>query len=72
MAAAVGIGRGCMIVSRFSRALFIIGIASLLFSDLLIAQKRFLHDGTLYPLMMPTYLASQLLVTASLLLHKRT
>lgn len=72
MAAAVGIGRGCMIVSRFSRALFIIGIASLLFSDLLIAQKRFLHDGTLYSLMMPTYLASQLLVTASLLLHKRT
>ena len=69
MAAAVGIGRGGHTVSSFSRAIYIIGIASLLFSDLLIAQKRFLHDGTLYALMMPLYFASQLLVTASLICH---
>lgn len=50
-----------------SRFLFIAGVASLLFSDLLIAQKRFVGDGTLYALMMPTYFASQLLITASLL-----
>lgn len=67
MAAAVGIGRSKHSVSTLSRVLFIIGIASLLFSDLLIAQKRFLHDGTLYALMLPTYFASQLFVTASML-----
>lgn len=67
MAAAVGIGRGQPSVNLFSRVLYIIGIGSLLFSDLLIAQKRFLHDGTLYALMMPTYFASQILVTASVI-----
>lgn len=67
MAAAVGIGRGKPDVGTLSRVLYIIGIGSLLFSDLLIAQKRFLHDGTLYVLMMPTYFASQLLVAASVI-----
>lgn len=67
LAAAVGIGRGRVAVNRSSRVLFIIGIGSLLFSDLLIAQKRFLHDGTLYALMMPTYFASQLFVAASII-----
>lgn len=62
LAAAAGL-RGSTLV----RILFIAGIASLLFSDFLIAQKRFLGDGTLYALMMPTYFASQILVTASLL-----
>ncbi len=69
MAAAVGLDvKEC---GSLSRALYIIGIASLLFSDLLIAQKRFLHDGTLYALMMPTYFASQILVTASLLTSRK-
>ena len=53
--------------SRLSRLLFILGIASLIFSDTLIAQKRFLHEDCLFTLMMPTYFASQLLVTAALL-----
>lgn len=52
------------------KILFVAGVASLLFSDLLIAQKRFLHDGTLYPLMMPTYFASQLLISAALISRK--
>ena len=55
-------------IAPTSRFLFIAGVASLLFSDLLIAQKRFLGDDTLYLLMMPTYFASQLLITASLLI----
>lgn len=67
MAAAVGLRDGRLAHEPLTRALYIIGIGCLLFSDLLIAQKRFLHDGTLYPLMMPTYFASQLFVTASLL-----
>ncbi len=67
MAAAVGIGKSFEAYDRFARGLYIAGIFSLLFSDLLIAQKRFLHDGTLYALMMPTYFLSQLLVTAALL-----
>ena len=54
-----------------ARVLFAAGIASLLFSDLLIAQKRFLGDDTLYLLMMPTYFTSQLLVTASILTNTR-
>lgn len=54
-----------------TRFLFATGIACLLFSDLLIAQKRFLGDGTLYTLMMPTYFASQLLVTAYMLTNTR-
>ena len=58
---------GLHLPNRFARILFIAGIASLLFSDLLIAQKRFLHDGTLYILMMPTYFASQILVTAAII-----
>lgn len=67
MAAAMGIGCGRFSVSIFTRVLYIIGVGSLLFSDLLIAQKRFLHDGTLYSLMMPTYFASQLFITASVI-----
>ena len=67
MAAAVGIGKSSEAYDRFARGLYIAGIFSLLFSDLLIAQKRFLHDGTLYTLMMPTYFLSQLLVTAALI-----
>lgn len=60
LAAALGLkGAGAF------RILFIAGIGSLLFSDLLIAQKRFLGDNTLYALMMPTYFASQLLVTTA-------
>ncbi|MCR5180163.1 MAG: hypothetical protein K6C30_02960, partial [Bacteroidaceae bacterium] len=55
--------------SSLPKALFVVGIACLLFSDLLIAQRRFLSDSTLYFLMMPTYFASQLLATHSLLLH---
>lgn len=66
MAAAAGLGRG-RILPRWTCILFMAGIASLLFSDLLIAQKRFLHDGTLYMLMMPTYFASQILVAAAIL-----
>ena len=65
MAAAVGIGKSSETYDRFARGLYIAGIFSLLFSDLLIAQKRFLHDGTLYTLMMPTYFLSQILVTAA-------
>ena len=57
--------------ASLSHILFAVGIASLLFSDLLIAQKRFLGDDTLYALMMPTYFASQLLVTASILHNTR-
>lgn len=71
MAAAVGLRDGRLAHEPLTRALYIIGIGCLLFSDLLIAQKRFLHDGTLYPLMMPTYFASQLFVTASLLLRRQ-
>lgn len=56
--------------SRLWKFLFVAGVASLLFSDLLIAQKRFLHDSTLYPLMMPTYFASQLLISAALICRK--
>ncbi len=56
--------------SKLWKILFVAGVASLLFSDLLIAQKRFLHDGTLYPLMMPTYFASQLLISAALICRK--
>lgn len=55
--------------SSVSKAIFVAGIACLLFSDLLIAQRRFLSDSTLYTLMMPTYFASQLLATTSLILH---
>lgn len=58
---------GLQLTAPPSRILFIAGIASLLFSDLLIAQKRFLHDGTLYALMMPTYFASQLLITTAII-----
>jgi len=65
MAAALGIGKGTMPYNRWARLLFIVGIGSLLFSDFLIAQKRFLHEGSLYMLMMPTYFASQILVTAA-------
>ena len=54
-----------------ARFLFAAGIVCLLFSDLLIAQRRFLGDGTLYALMMPTYFASQLLATASILTNTR-
>ena len=53
------------------RFLFAAGIACLLISDLLIAQRRFLGDATLYALMMPTYFASQLLATASILTNTR-
>lgn len=67
MAAAVGWGTRPASVDIFARVLYILGIASLLFSDLLIAEKRFLHHDTLYSLMMPTYYASQFLVTAALL-----
>lgn len=70
LAAAVGIGRGRITIDGPLRVLYIIGIASLLFSDFLIAQKRFMHDGTLYSLMMPTYFASQLFVTASIVQQK--
>ena len=56
--------------SNLWKILFVVGIASLLFSDLLIAQKRFLHDGTLYPMMMPTYFASQLFISAALICRK--
>ncbi|MCR4921710.1 MAG: lysoplasmalogenase [Bacteroidaceae bacterium] len=65
LAAAAGI---CFPGNRLSRLLFVSGIGSLVFSDLLIAQKSFLHDATLYAAMMPTYFASQLLVTAALIL----
>lgn len=53
-----------------TKVLFIIGIACLLFSDTLISFHEFLHQSFLYELMMPTYFASQILVTAALLNRK--
>ncbi len=67
LSAAAGAGTTA---SKLSRLLYFLGIASLVFSDLLIAQKKFLHEGSLYAVMMPTYFASQLLVTAALIRNK--
>lgn len=47
--------------------LFVAGITSLLFSDLLISLDTFMGISDFRRLMMPTYFASQILVTASLL-----
>lgn len=47
--------------------LFVLGIASLLFSDWLISLSSFMSIYSLKWLIMPTYFTSQLLVTASLL-----
>ena len=52
----------------FPKWMFVAGIASLLFSDTIIAFKEFLGYQDLYFLMMPTYFLSHLLITSALLL----
>ena len=47
--------------------LFVAGIASLLFSDMLISLNMFMGISDLHWMMMPTYFASQIFVTASVL-----
>lgn len=51
--------------NRLSKMLFAGGITCLIFSDTLISIHSFLHISTGYSLMLPTYYASQILVTAS-------
>ena len=66
LSAACGVGE-----SGLSKWVFVAGIASLLFSDFLISLSSFMGIYSLKWLIMPTYFASQLLVTASLLSPKR-
>ena len=47
--------------------LFVVGIASLLFSDLLISLNSFMGISDFRRMIMPTYFASQIFVTASML-----
>lgn len=52
-------------IDVFSRNLFFGGIASLAFSDTLISIESFIGHTDVYFLMLPTYYASQILVTAA-------
>lgn len=55
-------------LSPLSKWLFFAGIACMVFSDTLIAFAEFLDKRTLFRLlMMPTYYASQILITASVI-----
>jgi len=59
-------------LSAVSRWLFFSGVACMVFSDTLIACCEFLHVCRLNPyLMLPTYYASQLFVTAAIMIHRR-
>ena len=51
----------------FGKWLFVVGIASLLFSDLLISLNSFMGISNFRRMIMPTYFASQIFVTASVL-----
>lgn len=53
--------------SKVSNCLFLSGICCLAFSDTLISLNVFLSIDAIYFLMLPTYYASQILVTASLI-----
>jgi uncharacterized membrane protein YhhN len=63
MGAAAGLG-----LTRPAAWLFAIGIASLVFSDSLIAVREFLNKGLFLHryIMMPTYYASHILITAAI------
>lgn len=52
-------------LDKTTRMLFFIGIVCLVFSDTLISIREFLHQHLLYTLMLPTYYASQILVSAA-------
>ncbi|MDR2036985.1 MAG: lysoplasmalogenase [Bacteroidales bacterium] len=54
-------------LSPTSRWLFFIGILSLVFSDTLIALHEFVRNDTLYFLMMPTFYASHIFITAAMM-----
>lgn len=52
-------------LDKTTRVLFFVGIVCLVFSDTLISIREFLHQHLLYGLMLPTYYASQILVSAA-------
>jgi uncharacterized membrane protein YhhN len=52
-------------LNKMARVFFLVGISCLVFSDTLISIREFLHQHVLYGLMLPTYYASQILVSAA-------
>ena len=56
-------------LQKLRKRLFLGGISSLIFSDTLISANIYLHLSDLYFLMFPTYYASQILITLSVIIE---
>lgn len=58
----------CLSAPAIEKALYALGVASILFSDTIIAQSDFAGDDRFSFLIMPTYFGCHVLVTASVLI----